>query len=575
MRRSGFLTRGDVTLEGGKCAAFLNLCRGAALSCCLEAIGAFASRLKFIAAVVVFAIFAGSIAPAAAGPYEDAVALFTAGSFTDSEDAVTRLQSSDNPLAYAVISALKDGRLYADDDAKTVFIKGADGKLINAASGQPVAALPDGASAVRLNNRLRRTIEAAMGGMTLLSPDLATRMQAAQSVFKSHDAAALPLVDAALKKESNDAARKALAAARGAIMLFMPDSSEADKLDAIAVVRARGDQEALALLSSLPGDLPPTVTQGAASAMASIKGNLALWSTVQNAWYGLSLGSVLLLAAIGLAITFGVMGVINMAHGEMVMIGAYVTFVVQEVIRGSFPALFDYSLLIAVPLAFLVAGAIGVVIERSIIRFLYGRPLETLLATWGLSLLLQQTVRTIFGPNNREVGNPSWMSGAFDLGQISITYNRLWILCFTLAVFAILLAMLRYTRLGLDMRAVTQNRRMAASMGIATSRVDALTFGLGSGIAGIAGVALSQIDDVSPNLGQSYIIDSFMVVVFGGVGNLWGTLVGAFTLGIANKFLEPVAGAVLGKIAVLVLIILFIQKRPRGLFALKGRAVDA
>jgi urea transport system permease protein len=300
-----------------------------------------------------------------------------------------------------------------------------------------------------------------------------------------------------------------------------------------------------------------------------------MWSLVQNAWYGLSLGSVLLLAAIGLAITFGVMGVINMAHGEMVMIGAYVTFVVQETIRTRFPGLFDYSLLIAVPLAFVVAGAIGILIERSIIRFLYGRPLETLLATWGLSLVLQQAVRTLFGPTNQEVGNPSWMSGAFAIGQITITYNRLWILCFTLAVFAILLAMLRYTSLGLEMRAVTQNRRMAASMGIATSRVDALTFGLGSGIAGIAGVALSQIDNVSPNLGQSYIIDSFMVVVFGGVGNLWGTLVGAFTLGIANKFLEPVAGAVLGKVAILVLIILFIQKRPRGLFALKGRAVEA
>jgi urea transport system permease protein len=264
-----------------------------------------------------------------------------------------------------------------------------------------------------------------------------------------------------------------------------------------------------------------------------------------------------------------------MAHGEMVMLGAYTTFAVQEVIRTRYGGLFDYSLLIAVPLAFLVSGAVGVLIERSIIRFLYGRPLETLLATWGLSLVLQQAVRTMFGPTNREVGNPSWMSGAFELGHMTITYNRLWILCFTLAVFVLLLAMLRFTALGLEMRAVTQNRRMAASMGIATSRVDALTFGLGSGIAGIAGVALSQIDNVSPNLGQSYIIDSFMVVVFGGVGNLWGTLVGAFTLGIANKFLEPVAGAVLGKIAILVLIILFIQKRPRGLFALKGRAVEA
>jgi urea transport system permease protein len=317
------------------------------------------------------------------------------------------------------------------------------------------------------------------------------------------------------------------------------------------------------------------VQRAAVDAIASIDNRLAMWSTAQNAWYGLSLGSVLLLAAIGLAITFGVMGVINMAHGEMVMLGAYTTFVVQELIRAHNPALFDYSLVIAVPLAFAVAGLVGIAVERTIIRFLYGRPLETLLATWGLSLILQQAVRVAFGASNREVGAPSWMSGSFDVGGMSITYGRLWIIVFTLAVFVLLLMVLRYTRLGLEMRAVTQNRAMAASMGIRTSRIDALTFGLGSGIAGIAGVALSQIDNVSPNLGQGYIIDSFMVVVFGGVGNLWGTLVGAFTLGIANKFLEPYAGAVLGKIAILVLIILFIQKRPRGLFALKGRAVEA
>ena len=284
---------------------------------------------------------------------------------------------------------------------------------------------------------------------------------------------------------------------------------------------------------------------------------------------------VLLLAAIGLAITFGVMGVINMAHGEMVMLGAYTTFVVQEIIRTSAPWLFDWSLAIALPLAFLVAGAAGLVIERGVIRFLYGRPLETLLATWGVSLVLQQGVRSTFGASNREVGNPSWMSGAFDLGGLSITYNRLWIVVFTLAVFAVLLIVTRWTTFGLQMRAVTQNRRMAASMGIRTPWIDAFTFALGSGIAGIAGLALSQIDNVSPNLGQGYIIDSFMVVVFGGVGNIWGTLVGAFTLGVANKFLEPYAGAVLGKILVLVFIILFIQKRPRGLFALRGRAVES
>ncbi|WP_291694520.1 urea ABC transporter permease subunit UrtB [Bradyrhizobium sp.] len=530
------------------------------------------NRLRTVALAVVLILLA---LPAFAGPFEDSVAKFANDDFSDTADAVAEIAASGNPLAYPIISALQDERLMADSDSKKVYIKQPDGKIIDAATGAPVDALPPGADAVRLNNKLRRNVEAALGGLTLLAPDPAARVAAAQSVFKSHDEALLPVVEGALAKETNKAAKAALSEARAAILLSKSDATEAEKLEAIAAVRSRGDQDALAMLSDIGSDQPPAVAKAAASAIASIQDTLAVWSTVQNAWYGLSLGSVLLLAAIGLAITFGVMGVINMAHGEMVMLGAYTTFVVQETIRTHYPALFDYSLFIAVPLAFLVAGAIGVVIERSIIRFLYGRPLETLLATWGLSLVLQQAVRTMFGPTNREVGNPSWMSGAFQLGQMTITYNRLWILVFTLAVFAILLLMLRFTALGLEMRAVTQNRRMAASMGIATSRVDALTFGLGSGIAGIAGVALSQIDNVSPNLGQSYIIDSFMVVVFGGVGNLWGTLVGAFSLGIANKFLEPVAGAVLGKIAILVLIILFIQKRPRGLFALKGRAVEA
>jgi urea transport system permease protein len=300
-----------------------------------------------------------------------------------------------------------------------------------------------------------------------------------------------------------------------------------------------------------------------------------VWDVAQNVWFGISLGSVLLLAAIGLAITFGVMGVINMAHGEMVMLGAYTTFVVQEVIRQSFPGLFDWSIAIALPLAFLVTGLVGVAIERGIIRFLYGRPLETLLATWGLSLIIQQGIQRIFTANIREVGNPTWISGSFELGGLAITWNRFYIVIFALMVFVSLLMVLKYTAIGLHMRAVTQNRRMASAMGIRTPLVDAMTFGLGSGIAGLAGVALSQIGNVSPNLGQGYIIDSFMVVVFGGVGNLWGTLVGALTLGIANKFIEPYAGAVLGKIIILVLIILFIQRRPRGLFALKGRSIEA
>ena len=353
-------------------------------------------------------------------------------------------------------------------------------------------------------------------------------------------------------------------------MLFADNTSDADRLAAVTVLRARGDIDSRSSTSR-----PVRSRLWPRRGVNAIDRDLQLWSVIQSIYYGLSLGSVLLLAAAGLAITFGVMGVINMAHGEMVMIGAYVTFMVQQVNRSAAPGLFGGSLLIAVPLAFIVAGLIGIAIERTLIRWLYGRPLETLLATWGLSLVLQQAVRSLFGPNNRDVSTPDWMSGATQLGGLTITYNRLYIIVFAFLVLAALMAALRFTSLGLAMRAVTQNRQMAAAMGIRTPWIDALTFGLGSGVAGMAGVALSQIDNVSPNLGQSYIIDSFMVVVFGGVGNLWGTVMGALTLGIVNKFLEPVAGAVLGKIAVLVMLILFIQRRPRGMFPLKGRAAEA
>jgi len=500
---------------------------------------------------------------------------FLENDFDATDTAVTEAAASGDKRAATIIEALRDERLYFSAEQKAVYYKDAAGKLFSAETGAAVADEPSDLASVDINNRLRRTIDAALGSLTLMAPDPNKRLEAAQAVFKSREANVLPALDAALEKEADPRVKRALTEARAAVILNSEDASEADKLNAVGVIKSRGDQEAVSLLSGLPAGTPTTVSRAARDAIASMQSQLAVWNTLQNAWYGLSLGSVLLLAAIGLAITFGVMGVINMAHGEMVMIGAYVTFMVQEFIRNNNPGLFDYSLVIAVPLAFIVAGFIGILIEQGIIRFLYGRPLETLLATWGLSLILQQAVRTAFGPTNREVGAPSWMSGAFNIGQLNITYGRLWIICFTMSVFVGLLGLLRFTRLGLEMRAVTQNRTMAASMGIRTARVDALTFGLGSGIAGIAGVALSQIDNVSPNLGQGYIIDSFMVVVFGGVGNLWGTLVGAFSLGIANKFLEPFAGAVLAKIAILVIIILFIQKRPRGLFALKGRAVEA
>jgi len=532
--------------------------------------------LVFAIGVLVSGVLAALTTGAQAGPYEDALSRFSADSFDQTIEGINEVVASGNALAAPVITALQEGRLLFSAESKRVFIREQPDRLIDAATGQPAAGpAPADLAPVRLNNRLRRIVEAALGGLTLMAPDPGKRLEAAQAVLRSKDANALPALDQAIAKETDARVKPALIEARAAVVLYLDSASDADKMNAIDLIRERGDQEALSLLGGLPANASAPVKKAAADAVASIQSSLAIWTAVQNTWYGLSLGSVLLLAAIGLAITFGVMGVINMAHGEMVMLGAYTTYVVQEVIRAHNPALFDYSLAFAIPLAFLFAGFVGILIERGVIRFLYGRPLETLLATWGLSLIIQQAVRTAFGPTNKDVGNPSWMSGSFDLGHITITYNRLWIIVFTLLIFVGLLALLRYTRFGLEMRAVTQNRAMAASMGIKTSRIDALTFGLGSGIAGLAGVALSQIDNVSPNLGQGYIIDSFMVVVFGGVGNLWGTLVGAFTLGIANKFLEPYAGAVLAKIAILVLIILFIQKRPRGLFALKGRAVEA
>jgi urea transport system permease protein len=533
-------------------------------------------RACLVALLFAFGVSLSGAAAARADALDDALTHFTADDFDETNDGIIAVAASGSPRAEIILHALQDGNLMFSAEKKAVYIQDQDNNLFDAATGQTVPGDPPAdLDNVHLNNRLRGTLDGALGALTLLSPDPGKRLDAAQAVFKSHQASALPTLEKALAKETDASVRRALEEARAAIILTSSNASDAEKLVAIAVLRNRGDQDSLALLLDIPAHESPEVAQAATAAIGSIQTRLAEWSAVQNAWYGISLGSVLLLAAIGLAITFGVMGVINMAHGEMVMIGAYVTFVVQDMIRAHDPGLFDYSLAIAIPLAFLVAGCVGILIERCIIRFLYGRPLETLLATWGLSLILQQAVRTTFGANNREVGNPSFMSGAFDVGGITITYNRLWIICFALAVFVALLCLLRYTRFGLEMRAVTQNRAMAASMGIRTSRVDALTFGLGSGIAGMAGVALSQIDNVSPNLGQGYIIDSFMVVVFGGVGNLWGTFVGSFLLGIANKFLEPYAGAVLGKIAILVLIILFIQKRPRGLFALKGRAVEA
>jgi urea transport system permease protein len=530
-------------------------------------LASFARAVAF-AALALFAV----LASARADTLDDTLAKFFADKFPQTEKAIGELAAEAPPQAAAILEALADNRLLVDAAHQVVAYKTKSGELISARTGEKIASA-DAFRKVRINNAVRSAIEGSLGALSIANPDPQKRLAAAGDVFRTRDAKALPGLKAQLAKESDPRVAEALTLAVAAIEATSDSASSADRLLAIIALKARGDQDAQNLIDSLrQRTTDPDVKAAADSALAAIHTRLMMWSAAQDLWYGVSASSVLLLAAIGLAITFGVMGVINMAHGEMVMLGAYATYVVQLLLPAS---LQSRSLAFAIPLAFLASALVGVAIERLIIRYLYMRPLETLLATWGVSLILQQAVRSIFGPNNRLVSNPPFMSGALHLGGLEITMNRLWIIALALAVFVALQLVLRATPFGLQMRAVTQNRRMAAAMGISTAKIDMLAFALGSGVAGVAGVALSQIDNVSPNLGQGYIIDSFMVVVFGGVGNLWGTALGALTLGIANKILEPVIGAVQGQIVLLIVIILFIQKRPRGLFALKGRAVEA
>jgi urea transport system permease protein len=497
--------------------------------------------------------------PAAAQQQQDAfdAALAgLAGNFNQQAEAVERLGALGDPRAVPALRALADGKL----------LKRPDGGLV-----PPGEAAPPGAEPVRVNNRVRVALRGALGRLQLVSPEAGERLAAAEAVFRSRDAANAPLLEAALAREPVPRIRAQMELSLAASRLVAAD--EDAKRAAVSALGATASTDARALLLEARA-ANPGLSAEVDSAVAAIDRRLSLRRAAETLFQGLSLGSVLLLAALGLAVTFGVMGVINMAHGEMVMLGAYTAVLVQEALRGV-PWLLPWSLPLSVPAAFAVAALVGAAIERGLIRHLYGRPLETLLMTFGVGMILQQAVRTLFGAQNREVLSPAWMQGTLTLpGGVSVTQNRLWIIVFGMAVLLAVLAAMRLTRFGLEMRAVVQNRRIAATMGIRTGRVDALTFAFGSGVAGMAGVALSQIDNVSPNLGTGYIIDSFMVVVFGGVGSLAGTLVGAMTLGVVNKVLEPWAGAVLAKVAVLVALMLFIQRRPRGLFALRGRAAE-
>ena len=527
--------------------------------------------------------------PVQAQTEQDATLQSTLGELRDAdfpgkEAIVERLTKSGHPSTRAVLTAFFEDRLYYRNDNQTVMlVKSTEGDpasldLIDTRTLKEAGSIPaDQVTKIGTNNRLRRFLRTAIAQFGLSNPDASIRLEAVREVLRSLDESNIALLRERVDVETDPGVKKEIGIALALSELDSADS--AVRLAAVATLRESLNNDVRNKLASMIEKSPEgtyaesdeSVRAAAASAVKHIDQWRLFYSGIQTLFFGLSLGSVLVLIAIGLAITFGVMGVINMAHGELMMLGAYTTYVVQQ----SMPNYVGISILVAIPAAFLVAASTGVLIERTIIRFLYGRPLETLLATFGVSLILQQLVRSVFSALNREVKTPDWMSGTLQLNEaLAITYNRLYIVLFTLIVFAILLVVLKYTRMGLDIRAVAQNRAMSRAMGIRSEWVDAMTFGLGSGIAGVAGVALSQLTNVGPNLGQSYIIDSFMVVVFGGVGNLWGSLVGGMSMGIVNKLLEPYSGAVLAKILVLVALILFIQRRPRGLFPQTGRSSE-
>jgi urea transport system permease protein len=505
-------------------------------------------------------------------------------SFADKAALIKQLAELHDARARAVLRAMLEENLYARGTDNEVFIATAAGAagdrldLTDPLTGRPVGtASPDDLNSIGIDNQLRTVLRVALAQFDLSSADPAVRLAAVRQMLRAVDADTIAALRARLQQEKSPAVRHEIRT--GLALADLDGGTPAARLQAVQTLAGSLDPEVYSRLTATlqrSGDgsyaeSDPRVRAAAAAALRTIDRSRSLYAIVQTLIYGLSAGAVLVLAAIGLAITFGVMGVINMAHGELLMLGAYTTYVVQLIM----PQHIGTSIAVALPAAFLVSGLIGIAIERGIVRHLYGRPLETLLATFGVSLILQQAVRDIFTADNRPVTSPAWLSGEWQINQaLSITYNHLYIILFTLVVFLLLLAVLKRTRLGLEVRAVSQNRAMARAMGIRTDWVDAMTFGLGSGIAGVAGVALSQLTNVGPNLGQSYIVDSFMVVVFGGVGNLWGTQLGGNALGIVNQLLEPYWGAVLAKIFVLVFLILFIQRRPRGLFPQKGRAAE-
>ncbi len=538
----------------------------------------FSSRVRRVAAILAISCCAALAAQSVRALAPELVHDLALGENEEKVKAIAALVASGDPGALPLLQSLLNGEVQTAGE-RVLRVK--DGAAVDLATGAKVDPLPESRDDVVLNNRVRRELATGIAALQLVSTDRATRIKAAQALQRGADEDMLPVIQRALAKEQDAEIKSLLMLTQATVQLASSDKTT--RLGAIRTLSESRDPNTKTLLLPLLekkgaefAEPDSDVRAEAELSLRAIESRLATGEMVGRVFSGMSLGSILLLAALGLAITYGLMGVINMAHGELIMIGAYATYVVQNLFRTYLPGAFDLYLLAALPAAFAASALTGMVLERSVIRFLYGRPLETLLATWGISLILIQAVRTIFGAQNVQVENPAWMSGGVELfSNLVLPYSRIVIIGFAAAVVVLIALLLTRTRLGLFVRGVTQNRSMADALGVPTGRVDTYAFGLGSGIAGLAGCALSQIGNVGPDLGQSYIVDSFMVVVLGGVGQLAGTVYAAMGLGIANKFLEAWSGAVLAKIALLVFIIVFIQKRPQGLFALKGRMADA
>lgn len=519
--------------------------------------------------VVLLGLMACSMAARALSP-EQALAIARGDSDARIAALNERVTARDPQLAAYVEALLTDEVRVAG--SKVYVVRGAASTLVGSGATAP---LPEGAEEVVNNNRMRQALEGALAAFRLASPDREVRAKAMADLRDVIDEGLVPLLEHAAAAETDERLKADLAMLKAKALIGSADAAR--RLAAAELLASSQDPAVRSLLmEQLAQEGDAAVKAALQASLDKVQARLAWGERLGVLFTGASLGSILLLVALGLAITYGLMGVINMAHGELMMIGAYATFVVQNLFRAYLPGAFDWYVLAAIPVAFLSAALVGAVLERSVIRWLYGRPLETLLATWGISLILMQAVRSFFGAQNVAVENPSWLSGGVQvLPNLTLPYNRIAILVFAAMVLLGVALLISRTRLGLFVRGVTQNRRMAACMGVNTARVDTYAFALGAGIAGLAGCALSQVGNVGPDLGQGYIVDSFMVVVLGGVGQLAGTVYAALGLGVLGKLLEGWQGAVLAKIMVLVLIVVFIQKRPQGLFALKGRSAEA